>query len=507
MKKLFISILFCMISYYSNAQTGYEIKINLKHCKDTLAFLTFYQFDKTMIKDTCVNIKEGKIIFSGKEKLEKGIYSLVSQQKSIYFDFFIDDDTQKLELVSDEEINFAKDLHATNAPRENDFLNYIKFIGEKSVGLVLDLKNYKYKNKADSTAYVLSKRKIVEKDIANFEENFLAKNKGTFMGNVMNLKLEKMLKDIPKASNGRPDSLMVYKYYKKHYWDNVDFKDDGTIKNPFFANKLKKYLDNIVVIHPDSVAVEIDAILDKTEFGSMTYKILLSHFIYTYETSKIMGFDKVFVHLSDRYFKTGKANGIYDDDNVVTKIIERSNKIRPLLVGAIAPELSMINATDHDKIAKMGFDTAKTSEEVTKLFYGNIQEIDKTFLKMSTVKAAYLLLLFWDVDCSHCQIEVPKILEQYHALQKEKIDFKVFSVYTQNDFEKYSKYIAEKKLDWINVYDGVHYNNIAEKYDVTSTPILYLLDKNKVIKAKKIGAEQIKDIVHALDKEAKLSVK
>ena len=185
----------------------------------------------------------------------------------------------------------------------------------------------------------------------------------------MNLKVEKLLKDIPKASNGRPDSIQVYNYYKKHYWDNVDFKDDGIVRNPFFNNKIKKYFESVVVTHPDSVAVEIDRIMNKTKPGSLTYKLLLAHFTYTYETSKIMGFDKVFVHMSDNYFKTGKADGIYDDNDVVQKIIKRADKLKPLLVGATAQDLLMIKAEDFPKMKAMGFEDAKNSEEMTNVYY------------------------------------------------------------------------------------------------------------------------------------------
>ena len=89
MKKLLVASIFCFSSLFAVAQSGYEITINLKNAPDTLAYLTFYQFDKTLIKDTCTNIKNGKIVFKGKGKLDKGIYSLVSQAKGIYFDFFI----------------------------------------------------------------------------------------------------------------------------------------------------------------------------------------------------------------------------------------------------------------------------------------------------------------------------------------------------------------------------------------------------------------------------------
>jgi alkyl hydroperoxide reductase subunit AhpC len=163
----------------------------------------------------------------------------------------------------------------------------------------------------------------------------------------------------------------------------------------------------------------------------------------------------------------------------------------------------MIKPESHGQIAPMGFDKATTSEELTKLYYTHQAQLEKMYVTLHDIKADYLILLFWDVDCGHCQTEVPKILEDYHQFVKDKKDVKVYSVYTQYDYEKYAKYIAEHKLDWINVYDPVHLNNIREKYDVYSTPVIYILDKNKVIKAKKIGSEQIKDIIRNMEAEYK----
>lgn len=504
MKNFFLAIVFCLSALNTSAQSGYDITIHLKNSKDTLAYLTFYQFDKTYIKDTCSQIKNGKIFFKGDKKLEKGIYSLVGQGKNIYFDFFIDDETQKIELKSEAGDNMVKELIAINSPRQNDFFDYIKFIGKQNEDFMHVKKQNPLLTKKD-TLKLREAQKNIEINIVDYEQKFIAKQKGTFIGEVVNLKSEKYLKDIPKASNGRPDSLAVFKYYKKHYWDDVDFKDEGTIKNPFFFNKMKRYLDDIVVPHPDSVIVEVDRMIDNTKEGSLTYKLMLSSLTYYYETSKIMGFDKVFVHLVDRYFKTGKATGIYQDDSVIDVVIKRANVLRPLLVGSPAPELSLILASDSEKLVKMGFSTATTSEEVTKVFYSNYNEVNSLFYKLYSIKADYTVLVFWDIDCGHCQVEIPKLLKAYHELKKENKDVKVLSVYTQQEADKYQKFIKEKELDWINVYDGAHFNNIPEKYDVYSTPVIYVLDKNKVIKAKKIGAEQLKDIIKAIELDSKIA--
>ncbi len=501
MKKSVLALLFFMLLTSGYAQKGYEIKINFKNCKDTVAYLAFYQFDKTYIADTCKKVVKGKIIFKGKKNLEKGVYALVSEKKTIYFDFFVDNQSQNLDINTDI-ADVIKNLNYPNSIQNQNFVGYTQFIATRNVLFEDFRKQTQGMNKADSTALMKTKIKFLNESITDFEQKFVAQNKGTFVGDAVNLKTEKLATDIPKASNGRPDSIFVYKYYKKHFWDGVNFQDDGLMRTPYFAGRVKNYFDNIVVKHPDSIAVEIDRMMARTTTGTKMNMLLLAYFTSTYEVTKIMGFDAVFIHIIDTYFRTGKAKDIYDNQTI-KNIIKRGDVLTPLLLGKTAPDLFMIDAKDHEKFAKMGFDDAKTSEVATKLYYDNLPEIEKSYLKLSAIKADYLVLAFWDVDCSHCMVEIPKLLEEYHKLLSANKDVKVYAVYTQNDYGKYSKYIADKKLDWINVYDAVHINNLKDKYDIVSTPILYILDRDKKIKAKLIGVEQVKEFIGHMETEYK----
>ena len=120
MKKVFILIVLFCSSFVSLAQTtktktGYEITIQLKNCKDTVAYLTYYEFGVKQTASTCHKIKNGEIVFKGKGKLKKGAYSLTGQDKKGYLDFFIDDATQNLELKSDETEDYFKGVVALNS--------------------------------------------------------------------------------------------------------------------------------------------------------------------------------------------------------------------------------------------------------------------------------------------------------------------------------------------------------------------------------------------------------
>lgn len=501
MKKILLGFSLLSVITGATAQTGHDIKVNFKNAKDTVMYLAFYQFDKSYIADTSKKIVKGNVVFKGKNTLEKGVYYVVSQEKGRYFDFFISDKNQNI-TISTDTADLVKNLKAPTSKENDDFFGYIKFITGKNKEFGEIRSKTKGMNSKDSAAFINEKAKQLNIAVSDFEKAFVASHKGMFVADVINLKMEKEAKDIPKASNGRPDSLYIYNYYKDHYWDGVNFQDDGILRTPFFADRVKKYFNNIIIQHPDTVSAEIDRMMAKTKIGSSMHKFLLAYFTPTYESSKVMGFDKVFVHIIDTYFRTGQAKGIYEDATV-EKIKERGDILKPLLIGNKAPDLLMIDTIGHKSIAKMGFDTVKTSQGATKLYYDNIQNLAQVFAPLYSVKADYLILVFWDVDCGHCKTEIPKLIKEYHDLKNEKYDVKVFSVYTQHEYEKWRKYIIENKLDWINVYDGVHINNIKEKYDIYSTPVIYMLDKNKVIKAKRIGTEQVKDIIKNMEREYK----
>ena len=68
--------------------------------------------------------------------------------------------------------------------------------------------------------------------------------------------------------------------------------------------------------------------------------------------------------------------------------------------------------------------------------------------------------------------------------------------------KKWEEFINKYELnDWINVYDPEHQSDYRSKYDVYSTPIIYLLDENKIIRGKKLDHSNILPIIEMLEKK------
>ncbi|MBL7932281.1 MAG: DUF5106 domain-containing protein [Bacteroidia bacterium] len=499
---LFVSVI--TLTSNVNAQ-GYDIKINFKGCKDSMAYLVKWMFDQKHIADTCKNIKNGLIQFKGKKDLDKGVYILVSEAKTIYFDFFINE-TQKFTINADM-ADIAASLKSADSKENALFFSYTTYIAKKNQEFGKLREQTKGKSKEDSTSFMNEKIKGLNDDVRKFDADFMVKSKGTFVYDVLNLKTEKEPKDIPKASNGRPDSVYQYYYYKNHFFDGVNFKDERIVRTPFFAERVDKYFDKVILMHPDTVIKEIDMVLSKCDEGNLVYNLLVAHFTYKYEQSKIMGFDKVFVHMGDKYVVSGKAKGLYTDETL-KKFDERLNIMRNLLLEAKVADLYMIDTTDGAKVRKMGFDTASTSKSVTDLYYKNVDKLTPMFKTLYDIHSKYTILVFWAADCGHCQKEIP-ILNEALAKIKGTIDFKVFAVQTKDDlYDSWKKFIIEKQLgDFINVYDPIHINNLKERFDIYSTPVIYILDKDKKIKAKRLSADQVVDMLKALENIEKENLK
>ena len=494
---LLISSISLFTAKAQTPQSGYDIKINFKGCTDTMVYLVKYTFDQQYIADTCKKIKNGQIVFKGKKDLDRGVYTLVSQEKSIYFDLFINE-TQKFTINSDKADPMANIKVIGNKENEQ-FFSYINFMTNQNKNFVKAQEQTAGKSKEDSTKFMTEKLTQLNKDVKAFETDFMARNKGTFLYDVLNLKMEKEPKEIPKASNNRPDSVWQYYYYKNNYFYVIYFKDELIIRTPFFDDLIKKYFESVILQHPDTVIQEIDKVLAKCNEGNLIYNLLLGYFTYKYEQSKIMGFDKVFVHVAEKYIISGRATQVYTEETT-KKIKERVDIMKNLLLGAKVKELYVIDTTNGATVRKMGFDTASTSKSITDLYYKNIEKLTPLFKTLSSVNAKYTVLVFWAADCGHCQTEVPKLHEALKEL-KGKVDVKVFALQTKDELYKdWKKFIVEKKLtDFIHAFDPIHINNLKESFDIYSTPVIYVLDRDKKIKAKRLGAEQVVDMIKNLE--------
>jgi len=185
--------------------------------------------------------------------------------------------------------------------------------------------------------------------------------------------------------------------------------------------------------------------------------------------------DEAFVYLVENYYMKGDATWLSSEE--LSKYTDRAMKIAPNVIGNLAPEIKVPNVT------------AKKDESLLNL------------------KAKYTLLVFYSPSCGHCQKELPELDSLYRAVLKGK-GLKVFTVATEGSEKAITDFIAKNKLeDWTNTWDPDHVGDWRGKYDVYSTPTIYLLNEKKIIKGKRIDHSNIAGLVEMIEKKEKADKK
>ncbi len=442
-----------MLSFFTltlTARSAYNIQIRINGISDSVCYLAVYYGDKMHLIDTADVDNKSNIIFEGKEKLSAGIYILAGENNNKLLEFIVNE-KQKFKLKTDT-AHLVNNMNVTGSDENNLFYEYLKY-NSKNYNKIKSLRK-EIINTPDSTKSINDKINLIKVNIDNYKLNFIDTHPDAFFSKIL------LAMQDPVVPEDISDKKLKYLYFKNHYWDNIDLTDDRLLRTPVINNKLKTYFKNLVPKQPDSIIIAIDYLLDKTIIGSDIYEYMTWEFTSNYEQSKIMGFDKIFVHMADKYFieETVKE----ENKDIAIIISERAQKIKPLLIGKTAPTLILLDTNNQ----------LSTFQSFTNQF---------------------TLIIFWDYHCGSCKKEITELKKLYNS---KKFDLEVFAVCTDTSLSKWKEFIIEQKLNWINV-NGTRSvtQDYHQLYDIFSTPVIYLLDEKKKIIAKKIQSSQIEDFL------------
>ena len=316
------------------------------------------------------------------------------------------------------------------------------------------------KHNSDSLKILTSLQKLQEEDMKAYLKNVINENDGNLLATLVKALLPI---DIPEfsipAGVPNPDSVKWvrnYNYNKEHFFDNIDLTDERLLRTPILYARLNTFFSNVVIQAPDSINKEIDKIIKKCSGSYKVYQFVAVYLFNHFRESEIMGHDAVMVKIADDIYLSGKADWVskeFKDD-----LRKQIDLIRPNLIGKKAQNLIM--------------DSYKGE-----------------FVSLYDVEKDFTILYFWEPDCGHCKEATPKLKAYYDKVKDESIE--VFAVCTTSDKAKWTKFIEDNKLTWINGWDPQRTSHFDFYYNVQSTPTVYILDKNKKIIAKKLSVEDI----------------
>jgi len=490
MKKIILLLaFFCGIQAASaqikapEEKKDYNLNFRVKGLQDTIIYMANYYGGKQYYKDTADVDANGYFSFKGSKSYPSGIYMMVLPDRKSYFEFIINETEFSMET---EKGKLVESMKIKGSVENQVFYDYMNFIAAKQESAKPIKQELGKTDDEEKVAQLKEQLSNLDKEVKDFQKSFIEKNKTTFAAKVFKASPDPEIPEDLEAPEGKEGDRIKFKYFRDHYLDNIDFTDERYVRTPIYHNKLEYYITKLTPQIPDSINKAADVIIGKAKASDELFKYTVHYITNHYEKSKIMGMDAVFVHMAENYYM--KGNAFWVDSNNLSKISERAMTLKPLLLNKVAPNVILPDA------------------------YGkwyNLHEVD----------ANYTVLYFWDSGCGHCKKATPK-LKEFYSENKVKLKLEVFAVGTELETKEWQEYVEKNELPWINVSDTPEINknaydylqkglttlnslNFRDIYDIYSTPVVFILDKDKKIIGKRIGVEQIGDFIKDFEKMRK----
>ena len=463
-RKLIVYVIIPILlgSCTANAQ-NYKIDLKIFGLSDTDIYLAHHYGNKQYLDDTIKLNSKGEGVFKGDTLLHQGIYLVVLPSKN-YFEILVGSDqefsveTKKDDLLKGLTIKGSKENTAFKS-----YQDYMIGMNEKSQKIQQMIKE-NYLN-VDTLVILQDELKKLDSDVKLEWNKLIMENKGSLLEAIIKSMISPEIPEIEVPENiQNKDSVKwfhAYNYNQNHYFDNINLSDNRLLRTPILHNKIEHFFTKVLIQNPDTIIKYIDIVALKASVNDEVFQYVMRYLINTFQQSNIMGMDKVFVHVAENYYLSGKVDWL--DKETTEKLREQVAKLRFNLIGNNAQDMKMETSTGE-------------------------------YARLSEIKAKFTLVMFWETDCGHCKKVVPQIWEIYNKFDRN--EFEVFAVYTQTDKPEWMKYVEEKQYSWINCWDQYNLTNFRFFYNVYSTPTLYLLDKDKKIVAKRFGAETLENILN-----------
>jgi thiol-disulfide isomerase/thioredoxin len=478
MRILSILLFSLLFNPFAQAQNAYEIKANIKPFNKGYLFLAYHFGSKQYLIDSANIDANGQAIFSGAKKLQGGVYMIVFPEKNGWIECMLDQQ-QKFSVFGDT-ANVVMGLRFEGSPDNTIFADYQKKSFE--IGTKVAAFRAKAGGPAEDPATKEAQAKIkqLSLDMQQYRDGLQKNNPKHLLSSIFNLLKDPEVPPAAQHPGGKYDSLFAYNFYKDHYWDGISLADDRLVRTPVLQGRFDKYYDEVLPQVPDSLARYADKMLAAAKPSEEMFKYVLSSLTDKYVNPKFMGQDAVFVHLFEKYYLSGQADS-WMNEKYKKFIYDRGYSMMSNVIGKRAAELPMIDT------------------------------LGKSF-SLYALQGPFTVICFWDPTCGHCKEEVPKVDSIFQAKWRKE-GVKLVGVMTDGGKENWLNYIREHKLSgWSHVYqtdetkDKIYKEGkpgYRQLYDVYQTPMIYLLDKDKNIVAKKLTYLQVDDFMNFKKKSAK----
>ncbi len=443
----------CLMPIVMMAQ--YQIKIKAIRTIDSLAYFRGAVFDdKNFLAKDTIPLYKGSFTIKYAKSIVGGVYYLYFPKSKQKVYFIIEDrDSIQFEIRGSHYL----DSITTNLSKNKILLDYQRV--ENRLSKIDSMYNAELQK---GTKFSIAQKVLYFKDktdeLIKFRQTALKKLKPLDALSVYFIALN--LKD-----NHAPNV--------KDFESRYNFLRQFNIANPklLFTPIMKDLILDYLTYFPkraDSICKGIDSIIEKLDCKSKSYPYVMDLFSKVLKSRNLANNTEGYEYFIEKYIQKSKCKFLSPEAE--KKVLAELEVIRTLKLND-----NCINILLPDSVGEIK----------------NLHAISKVY--------DYTVIIFYDPQCDHCQVEVPKMDSVINLLaQQLNKRIGVYAICNTPEISnaEWKKFIDDHRLT--NLYTHVKMSSnssVRKTYDAYSNPIFFLIDRQAKMIAKKISPSTLRRIL------------
>jgi hypothetical protein len=250
----------------------------------------------------------------------------------------------------------------------------------------------------------------------------------------------------------------------QQYWDLSDAQYIFLKNSPFVRQYLSNFYDKMISQHFDSIFTCIETQMQFTKDQDIRH-YYFSILVNKYETSKTLGHENVFARII-REFPKYDFNWV--TDSIYNQLQDKAQKLSLNPVGGTANNFPIYN-----------------------LKTGKLTNLNEVF-------GIYKILVFFDSDCGHCKEALPYYIDAINEFKDFGLTPIFVTVETTNEFLSALVTSRGYNSEYFYYNHLITPNDFRLKFDIPSTPQVYILNSSNKILAKNIPTKELNDFLKFL---------
>ena len=120
---------------------------------------------------------------------------------------------------------------------------------------------------------------------------------------------------------------------------------------------------------------------------------------------------------------------------------------------------------------------------------------DNQPVRLHEIECEYMVLVFWAPDCGHCKKSMSDIVAFHEKFKDKGVETVAICTKAMDKTASCWEFVKDKGMDVLkyNLADQYYKSRFQVKYNIRTTPKIFILNKDKEIVLKRLASEKLED--------------